>query len=35
MYLNCIVEIPDNQTGISKKKIKGTTYIVNFQRFYN
>ena len=27
MYLNCIVEIPDNQTGISKKKIKGTTYI--------
>ena len=27
MYLNCVVEIPDNQTGISKKTIKGTTYI--------
>ena len=27
MYLNCTVEIPVDQTGISKKKIKGTTYI--------
>lgn len=27
MYLNCMVEIPGNQTGISKKKIKGTAYI--------
>ena len=27
MYLNFEVEIPDQQTGISKKKIKGTTYI--------
>lgn len=27
MYLNCTVEIPENITGISKKKIKGTTYI--------
>ena len=27
MYLNCTVEIPDNNTGISKKSIKGTTYI--------
>lgn len=27
MYLNCRVEIPDKQTGISKKTIKGTTYI--------
>ena len=27
MYLNCVVEIPENLTGISKKKIKGTNYI--------
>lgn len=27
MYLNFEVELPDQKTGISKKKIKGTTYI--------
>ena len=27
MYLEFSVKIPENQTGISKKKIKGTTYI--------
>lgn len=27
MYLNLTVEIPSNEPGISKKKIKGTTYI--------
>lgn len=27
MYLGFSVKIPENQTGISKKKIKGTTYI--------
>ena len=27
MYLDLTVEIPDLKTGISKKKIKGTTYI--------
>ena len=27
MYLNFTVEIPDLKTGISRKKIKGTTYI--------
>lgn len=27
MYLNFEVELPDRKTGISKKKIKGTTYI--------
>ena len=27
MYLNFTVKIPEQQSGISKKKIKGTTYI--------
>ena len=27
MYLNLTVEIPELKTGISRKKIKGTTYI--------
>lgn len=27
MYLNCTVKIPDNKTGISRKNIRGTTYI--------
>ena len=27
MYLDCTVKIPENKTGISRKKIKGTTYI--------
>ena len=27
MYLDSTVETPENMTGISKKKIKGTTYI--------
>ena len=27
MYLNFMVPIPDQKTGISKKKIKGTTYV--------
>ena len=27
MYLNCTVEIPEDKSGISKKKIKGTTYV--------
>ena len=27
MYLNLTVKIPEQQSGISKKKIKGTTYI--------
>lgn len=27
MYLDLTVEVPDLKTGISKKKIKGTTYI--------
>ena len=27
MYLDIVVEIPKLKTGISRKKIKGTTYI--------
>jgi hypothetical protein len=27
MYLNIMVEIPKQKTGISKKRIKGTTYV--------
>ena len=29
MYLNFTVKIPEQQLGISKKKIKGTTYILD------
>ena len=36
MYLNQAVKIPDNTSGITKKKIKGVTYVYySYDRKYD